>query len=412
MVCHREAFDLPTGCPEIDIDLSFPDIDLCSAPSFEEIDTPTICMADAAPDINANAPGACVGINIDPVFTMKTLPDEDYKPPTQFCATKYMRPEGNICAHRRIASYPILWNGKHISAFFRIRYSQCSFVGATAQIFLPRAAACISIPLTYEYTKVRPETGNNITFTVEGCVLSKVKFNAPVVFDTIPDIHYDELFDFNMGAPFDWGPARSNRIRSLELGCVDMAVKGRMVMNGYDDEENRRAQLGHINELALGYNVYHRLITVGLKINNPELVRYQYAIIEQHVSGVIGVYVAAGHQYHLNGKRGRTGPTGLKPQCSKPPLRRIKRSVRCGSCKHQRYYNFTAATIHELKLNRFDRDYPVALTVVGWDLKLHVKRCHNGGDYFYNGEFAAAEGTCQDVYMVVATGEKLRFQET
>ena len=84
-------------------------------------------------------------------------------------------------------------------------------------------------------------------------------------------------------------------------------------------------------------------------------------------------------------------------------------------CEHYstgNYYNFTAATIHELKLNRFDRDYPVALTVVGWDLKLHVKRCHNGGDYFYNGEFAAAEGTCQDVYMVVATGEKLRFQET
>ena len=70
MVCHREAFDLPTGCPKIDIDLSFPDIYLCSAPSFEDIETPTRCRAaDNTPNLNSPG-GGCPYISVE--FKNKT----------------------------------------------------------------------------------------------------------------------------------------------------------------------------------------------------------------------------------------------------------------------------------------------------------------------------------------------------
>ena len=151
MVCHREAFDLPTGCPEIDIDLSFPDIDLCSSPVFEDIAALSACMAiDIPPDING-------GGNPCPSFHVTLTNSESPE------GTAWVSHMGEGCSAVLIIDVPNMCDGRELGEHIPIWAFSMSYpIGSVA-----RNDKCgkLSFAINISYNCKIAMTRHNATYT-------------------------------------------------------------------------------------------------------------------------------------------------------------------------------------------------------------------------------------------------------
>lgn len=58
MICNRRAFVLATGCTQVSVDLSFPDLEYCSTPDYTEPKPCEQCTPQQLPEPDINFPGA------------------------------------------------------------------------------------------------------------------------------------------------------------------------------------------------------------------------------------------------------------------------------------------------------------------------------------------------------------------
>ena len=58
MICNRRAFVLATGCPQVSVDLRFPDLEYCSTPDYTEPKQCEQCTPQQLPQPDINFPGA------------------------------------------------------------------------------------------------------------------------------------------------------------------------------------------------------------------------------------------------------------------------------------------------------------------------------------------------------------------
>ena len=70
MICNRKAFVLATGCPQVSIDLSFPDLEFCSDPKYTDPHPCEQCVPQLlpAPDINFHGAQPCISLYL--TFTL------------------------------------------------------------------------------------------------------------------------------------------------------------------------------------------------------------------------------------------------------------------------------------------------------------------------------------------------------
>ena len=66
MICNRRAFVLATGCPQVSVNLSFPDLEFCSDPQYTDPHPCDQCVPKLLPSPDVNFPGAqrCFSINV------------------------------------------------------------------------------------------------------------------------------------------------------------------------------------------------------------------------------------------------------------------------------------------------------------------------------------------------------------
>ena len=80
MICNRRAFVLATGCPQVSVNLSFPDLEFCSDPEYTDPHPCEQCVPQLLPAPDVNFPGAqpCISLYltftvIDPDNTMMSV---------------------------------------------------------------------------------------------------------------------------------------------------------------------------------------------------------------------------------------------------------------------------------------------------------------------------------------------------
>ena len=66
MICNRKAFVLATGCPQVSVNLSFPDLEFCSDPQYTDPHPCEQCVPQLLPAPDVNFPGAqkCFSIKV------------------------------------------------------------------------------------------------------------------------------------------------------------------------------------------------------------------------------------------------------------------------------------------------------------------------------------------------------------